>query len=51
MNEMTRLVVDIDDGLNEAFRKKIIARKGFGKGKLKESLIEAIEQWITNGRK
>jgi len=43
---MPKLIVEIDNKLDEKFRKAIIATHGFKKGVIKKALEEAIEDWI-----
>ena len=43
---MTKIIVDIDEDLNKRFRDMILKRKGWNKGVIRDSLIEAIECWI-----
>lgn len=40
------MIFDIDDKLEEDFRKAIAEKKGLHKGVIKESMEEAIEMWI-----
>jgi len=41
-----RIVVDIDDELGKAFRKKILDRFGTKKGALRKAVEEAIKIWM-----
>jgi hypothetical protein len=47
---MVRLVVDIDDGLNNEFRKAILDRFGTRKGALRDAIREAIKVWLEKQR-
>lgn len=47
-------IVELEDELDERFRKAIVESKGLHKGVIKESFEEAIEDWIAkveNGEK
>lgn len=39
-------IVEIEDELDERFRKAIVERKGLHRGVIKEAFEEAIELWI-----
>lgn len=46
-----KMIVELDDELDEDFRKAIVEKKGLHKGVIKESLEEAIEAWIKSSSK
>jgi hypothetical protein len=43
---MGRLDLNIDDKLEERFRRAIFEKKGMKKGNLTKALEEAIEKWV-----
>ena len=43
---MVKITFEIDDKLNDKFRKMIATNKGFYRGAIQEALIEAINDWI-----
>lgn len=43
---MAKMIFDLDDKLEERFRKTVADVKGLHKGVIKESLEEAIDAWI-----
>lgn len=43
---MTKMIFDIDNELEEEFRKAIAEKKGLHKGVIKESMEEAIKLWM-----
>jgi hypothetical protein len=47
---MTKIIVDVDEGLNKRFRDAILKDKGWNKGVIKEALREAIELWISKSK-
>jgi hypothetical protein len=44
-------IVELDDKLDERFRKTIVERKGLHKGVIKEAFEEAIKLWMEKGEK
>ena len=44
-------IVELDDELDEQFRKTIVANKGLHKGVIKEAFEEAIRMWIKKNQK
>lgn len=42
------MIFEINDVLEEKFRKTVAERKGLHKGVIKESLEEAVENWVNN---
>lgn len=47
---MTKMIFELDDEVEEKFRKTIAEVKGLHKGVIKESIEEAIEDWIKKHR-
>jgi hypothetical protein len=45
---MGRIVVELDEELEKAFRDEVAKRLGMKKGNIKIALEEAIETWIAN---
>ena len=45
---MVKITFELDDSLNEKFRKVIVTKKGLYRGAIQESIIEAINDWIKN---
>ena len=43
---MVKITFELDDLLNEKFRKVIVTKKGLYRGAIQESIIEAINDWI-----
>ncbi len=43
---MVKITFELDDTLNEKFRKVIVTKKGLYRGAIQESIIEAIKDWI-----
>ena len=43
---MVKITFELEDKLNEKFRKLIVTKKGLYRGVIKESIIEAINDWI-----
>lgn len=43
---MVKITFELDDSLNEKFRKVIVTKKGLYRGAIQESIIEAINDWI-----
>lgn len=46
---MGRIDFNLDDNLEEKFRKVVFKRKGMKKGNLGKALEEAIDLWIEKG--
>jgi len=46
-----KLIVEIDDKLDDDFRNTLVKVKGFKKGVIKEAMEEAIQEWIKKNRK
>jgi hypothetical protein len=46
-----KTTVEIEQGLDERFRKAVIERKGFHKGVLGEAVEEAISLWVQTDTK
>jgi hypothetical protein len=44
---MAKMIFEMDDDLEERFRKTVADVKGLHKGVIKESLEEAIDAWIA----
>ena len=45
-----KLIVEIDDALDDEFRKALVKSKGFRKGVIKEAMEEALRQWIKQNK-
>lgn len=45
---MKKMIFEIDEKLDKKFRETVVKRKGLHKGVIKESLEEAIKQWIES---
>jgi hypothetical protein len=45
---MVKITFELDNNLNEKFRKIIASSKGLYRGAIQESLIEAINLWIKS---
>jgi hypothetical protein len=43
---MVKITFELNDSLNEKFRKVIVTKKGLYRGAIQESIIEAINDWI-----
>ena len=43
---MVKITFELDDSLNEKFRKVIVTKKGLYRGAIQESIIEAINDWM-----
>lgn len=43
---MVKITFELEDTLNEKFRKVIVTKKGLYRGAIQESIIEAINDWI-----
>jgi hypothetical protein len=43
---MVKITFELEDTLNEKFRKVIVTHKGFYRGAIQESIIEALNDWI-----
>ena len=43
---MVKITFELEDILNEKFRKVIATKKGLYRGAIQESIIEAINDWI-----
>ena len=48
---MGKMIFELDDNLEEEFRKAIAEKKGLHKGVIKESIEEAIEIWVKKQKK
>lgn len=46
INPMGRIVVELDEELENAFRNEVARRLGMKKGNLKIAIEEAIKKWI-----
>ena len=44
--KMVKITFELEDKLNEKFRKVIVTKKGLYRGVIQESIIEAINDWI-----
>jgi hypothetical protein len=45
---MAKMIFELDDKKEQEFRDMVIKVKGFHKGVIKESLEEAIDEWIVS---
>ena len=45
---MVKLTFELDNNLNDKFRKTIASSKGLYRGAIQEALIEAINLWIKS---
>lgn len=45
--EMGKLNVNVDDEIDEKFRKEVFKRKGMKKGNLTKAVQEAMLMWVT----
>jgi hypothetical protein len=43
---MVKITFELEDTLNEKFRKIIVTKKGLYRGAIQESIIEAISDWM-----
>jgi hypothetical protein len=43
---MVKITFELEDTLNEKFRKVIVTKKGLYRGAIQESIIEAITDWM-----
>jgi hypothetical protein len=43
---MVKITFELEDSLNEKFRKVIATKKGLYRGAIQESIIEAINDWM-----
>jgi hypothetical protein len=43
---MVKITFELEDSLNEKFRKVIVTKKGLYRGAIQESIIEAINDWM-----
>ncbi|HEY6659117.1 MAG TPA: hypothetical protein VIZ62_11380 [Nitrososphaeraceae archaeon] len=43
---MVKITFELEDALNEKFRKVIVTKKGLYRGAIQESIIEAINDWM-----
>ena len=43
---MVKITFELEDKLNEKFRKVIVTKKGLYRGVIQESIIEAITDWM-----
>ena len=43
---MAKFTFELDDSLDEKFRKTVAQSKGLRRGVIQQSIIEAIEAWI-----
>lgn len=50
--QMSRMTITLPEGLEQKFKEKVVKRKGYKRGNIKESYIEAIKLWIRkeNGK-
>ncbi|HET7643899.1 MAG TPA: hypothetical protein VFK40_10355 [Nitrososphaeraceae archaeon] len=47
---MAKITFEIDDKLNQKFRKTIASSKGLYRGAIQEALIESINLWIKHSK-
>jgi hypothetical protein len=47
---MVKITFELEDTLNEKFRKIIVTKKGLYRGAIQESIIEAINDWMKKKR-
>lgn len=45
---MVKITFELENNLNDKFRKTIVSSKGFYRGAIQEALIEAINLWIKS---
>ena len=43
---MVKITFELENSLNERFRKVIVTKKGLYRGAIQESIIEAINDWM-----
>ena len=43
---MVKITFELEDTLNEKFRRVIVTKKGLYRGAIQESIIEAINDWM-----
>ena len=43
---MVKITFEMEDSLNERFRKIIVTKKGLYRGAIQQSIIEAIKDWM-----
>jgi len=43
---MVKITFELENTLNEKFRKVIVTKKGLYRGAIQESIIEAINEWM-----
>jgi hypothetical protein len=43
---MVKITFELEDTLNEKFRKVIVTKKGLYRGAIQESIIEALNDWM-----
>jgi len=43
---MVKITFELEDTINEKFRKVIVTKKGLYRGAIQESIIEAINDWM-----
>lgn len=48
---MVKITFELEDTLNERFRKVIVTKKGLYRGAIQESIIEAINDWMKKKKK
>jgi hypothetical protein len=48
---MVKITFELEDTLNEKFRKIIVTKKGLYRGAIQESIIEAINDWMKKKKK
>jgi hypothetical protein len=48
---MVKITFELEDTLNEKFRKVIVTKKGLYRGVIQESIIEAINDWMKKKKK
>jgi hypothetical protein len=48
---MVKITFELEDSLNEKFRKVIATKKGLYRGAIQESIIEAINDWMKKKKK
>ena len=48
---MVKITFELEDTLNEKFRKVIVTKKGLYRGAIQESIIEAINDWMKKKKK
>lgn len=48
---MVKITFELENTLNEKFRKVIVTKKGLYRGAIQESIIEAINDWMKKKNK